>query len=55
MALPVDCIGAFLRRPLSTISRSEYMRLARDLATQAKSIKVSTVNFTVTVVLRRLQ
>lgn len=38
-AFPVDLIRAFLSRPLSTITKSEYMKAARGLAGRAREIK----------------
>ena len=40
VALPVDCIKAFLGRPRTTISRSEYVKRAQGLGNRAKQIKV---------------
>ena len=39
VALPVDLIKAFLGRPRSTISRSEYIKRAQALGVRAKAIK----------------
>jgi LMBR1 domain-containing protein 1 len=40
VALPVDCIKAFVGRPRTTISRSEYVKRAQGLGNRAKQIKV---------------
>ena len=39
IALPVDCIKAFIGRPKSTISRSEFVKRAQLLGQRAKQIK----------------
>ena len=38
VALPVDWIREFIRRPKATITRSQYIDRARDLARRAKDI-----------------
>ena len=40
VALPVDCIKAFIGRPRSVISRSEFVKRAQGLGHRAKQIKV---------------
>ena len=44
VALPVDCIKAFLGRPRTTISRSEDVKRAQGLGNRAKQIKVGSCN-----------
>lgn len=39
IALPVDCIKAFIGRPRSTITRSEFLKRAQLLGQRAKQIK----------------
>ncbi len=41
VALPVACIKAFVGRPRTTISRSEYVKRAQGLGNRAKQIKVT--------------
>ena len=40
VAFPVDCIKAFVGRPRTTISRSEFVKRAQGLGNRAKQIKV---------------
>lgn len=40
VSLPLGCFQTFAARPKATITRSEYITQAKDLAMQAKSIKV---------------
>lgn len=40
VSLPLGCFQTFAARPKATITRSEYISRAKDLAMQAKSIKV---------------
>ena len=39
VALPIDCIKAFVGRPRSIISRSEFIKRAQGLGHRAKQIK----------------
>ena len=41
IALPLDCIKAFIQRPKSTISRSEFVKRAQLLGQRAKQIKAT--------------
>lgn len=40
VSLPLGCFQTFAARPKATITRSEYITRAKDLAMQAKAIKV---------------
>ena len=41
VAFPIDCIKAFLGRPRTMISRSEFVKRAQGLGNRAKQIKVT--------------